>query len=161
MGAAIKNFNIMSTSDLLSIENEWKEITVVGNSYFEAQNKIALLKYLRAFSIAEKLVTHSAACKKCNIPNIQIYLISCNNIAETYCQLKKWEQADKMYRRAIFYLLFINESAINQKDTEEISKSLFRQVLLYKEFTTKSNELFNYQIVFDAFENEGFSFKSE
>jgi hypothetical protein len=42
MGAAIKNFNIMSTSDLLSIENEWKEITVVGNSYFEAQNKIAL-----------------------------------------------------------------------------------------------------------------------
>jgi hypothetical protein len=129
----------MSKLDLINLENDWKRSTIEGNHLMERFCDQALLEYNTAFAKAKKLMNHLTSCINSNIPILHIYLISCNNLAEAYFRTRKLKLADKMYRHAIFYTLFLQEKKAQQLSEKEIERAMHRQLLSYKDFTTVSN----------------------
>jgi hypothetical protein len=139
----------MSQTDLLYLENEWKELTKAGNDLCPKTTEQALIKYRSALAKAEKLMQYLNKCIASKIPVMPIFLISCNNLAETYCKLEKWDKADKMLKRGIFYIEFLRKKELHPDAEKVFHKWLFKQLLLYKEFTVRSDQHEKYKALIE------------
>ncbi|MXV37728.1 tetratricopeptide repeat protein [Flavobacteriaceae bacterium Ap0902] len=131
----------MSENCMNHIENYWKKLTTQANDYFN-QNRYAqaLNIYQNALYRAEVLNNHMFACVRCEIPFVQVYIISCNNLANTYQELGELEKAEEMLRRSFYFLLHIASKKII--DFEEIQREIKKVVLNYTQFMTQ-NEVEN------------------
>lgn len=86
--------------------------------------------------MAEVLNNHQPDCMKLNIPFIQVYTISCNNLANTYCKLGKQKEAEKILKRVFYYLLHL--VAKPELNTEEIQSELKRAIIALLHLTDKN-----------------------
>ncbi len=128
----------MSDTCIKHIENHWKAKTTASNELFnERKFQDALLGYKDALYRAEVLNNNFFDCIRVGIPFIQVYVISCNNIAYTYEELGKLEEAENMLKRAVYYLLHFEENKI--LDSNEIQSELRKASLIYMSFTEKNN----------------------
>ncbi len=134
----------MSTTDLIHIENDWKNVTITGNNLVNTAVKKALLNYKIALNKAEKLMEHQFKCSKLKIPVTHIFIISCNNLSETYSLIKKWDKAEKLLKRSIYYIEYLNHQNPESDSAYIASKQLFKQLLLFKEFSERSNQTHKY-----------------
>ncbi|TPN81230.1 tetratricopeptide repeat protein [Aquimarina algicola] len=114
-------------------ERLWKTITVDANTLFEQHKfKEALNNYKNALRQAEILNNYKSECIQGKIPFIQLYIISCNNIAYTYIELKLLEKAGDMFKRTIYYLLYLLDY-----DCAGIERELKRAVATYLDYSVK------------------------
>ncbi len=126
----------MSESCMQHIESVWKEKTNSANQFFnEGKLKEALMSYEEALYRAEILNNHQLEAKEKGIPFMQVFAISCNNIAFTYEEMGEIEKGNKMLQRVIYYFLFL---ANGQTDDSVIKNELKRALLTYKEFADKN-----------------------
>lgn len=78
------------------IEDYWKTLTVSGNDFFYTGNfEQALSVYQEALYRAEVLSNHRSDCSEHKIPFMQLYIICCNNLSNTYIKLGKLKDAEK------------------------------------------------------------------
>ena len=121
------------------IENRWKILTVSANKLFNKKDyNSSLESYKEALYRAEVLNNQFENCLRLNIPFIQAYIISCNNLAYNYEELGNLEEAENMLKKAIYYLLhFSGNTSLNK---EEIQSELKRATLALVEFTEKNNK---------------------
>ncbi|MGS2762785.1 tetratricopeptide repeat protein [Sinomicrobium sp. M5D2P9] len=129
----------MSEPCLNHIENYWKTKTNTSNKLFrKGQFEEALVGYKDALYRAEVLNHNLSACIRHHVPFIQVYIISCNNIAYTHVELKQEEQAEIMFRRVIYYLLHLLHKQHPDIKTEEIQNELKRAAITYTDFVTEN-----------------------
>lgn len=128
----------MSETCIKHIESYWKSKTTTSNEAFNNGNfEEALDGYKEALYRAEVLNKNYTDCIQANIPFIQVYIISCNNIANTYEELQQIEKAQNMLKRVVYYLLFFKgKKTIND---DEIESELKRASLGYLNFSKKNN----------------------
>nr|WP_315028586.1 tetratricopeptide repeat protein [uncultured Chryseobacterium sp.] len=129
----------MSDSCMNHIENHWKALTSSTNDYFNKGNfEKALSGYKDAFYRAEVLNSRITDCIRLKIPFVQVYIISCNNLANTYEELGKHEEAENMFKRVVYYLLHLaGNTTLN---IEDIQPELKRAAVTYIHFTEKTNK---------------------
>lgn len=129
----------MSEICIKRIENYWKSKTETSNRLFHKRKfNEALLGYKDALYRAEVLNINQADCIRDNIPFTQIYIISCNNIANTYKELQQLEEAENTLKRVVYYLLYLaNNDCIN---INEIRKELKRATITYINFVKYSGQ---------------------
>ncbi|MCG8900526.1 tetratricopeptide repeat protein [Tenacibaculum finnmarkense] len=124
----------MSNTCITRIENYWKIKTKNANDLFNQGNyNEALTYYTDALYRAEVLTKNTRTCNNVGIPFMQVYMISCNNLANTYKELGKPKQAVRMLKNYVYYLLHLIEK--NKNDTQEIQLELRRATLNYFSFT--------------------------
>ncbi|WP_106790850.1 hypothetical protein [Aquimarina sp. Aq78] len=119
------------------IENYWKAKITTSNILFN-KGKLdqALLGYKDALYRAEILNINQSDCIRDNIPFIQIYIISCNNIANTYKELKQYEEAENTLKRVVYYLLHLSSN--NDLNINEIKAELKRATIAYVNFVKEN-----------------------
>ncbi len=128
----------MSNSDLRAIEQYWQTLTRSSNVLFNADNfEEALLSYQSALSSAELLNNHIIDCIRLNVPFMQVYIISCNNLVNTYIALDKLDHADRMLKRVLYYLLHLVTHA--GLDHSELQSELKRAMVAYQQFAKRTN----------------------
>lgn len=128
----------MSDACMSHIERYWQALTVANNELFNKGDfKKALSGYKDALYRAEVLNNHITECVRLKIPFIQVYIISCNNLANTYEELGKLEKAENMLKRTVYYLLHL--SGNKGLNMNEIQSELKRAALAYVRFTEKNN----------------------
>lgn len=140
----------MSDFCINNVENHWKTLTNLANDFFNKKNyKLALNNYKNALYRAEVLNNHLQECIRLKIPFIQVYIISCNNLANTYKELEQMEEAENILKRTVHYLLHLTRNKnLNKYEiqtelkraslnyinfTEQISNNKAKQVYLYKQ----------------------------
>lgn len=127
----------MSDTCITHIEDHWKALTEVSNDFFEKGDfENALSGYKNALYRAEVLNNHFSDCLDLEIPFIQVYIISCSNLANTYDELGQQDEGAKVLLRAVHYLLHL--SGMEGIDQEEIHRELKRAVLNLLSFTEKN-----------------------
>jgi len=115
------------------IENYWKTKTTSSNILFnKGKLEEALVGYKDALYRAEVLNTHQSECIRNGVPFIQIYIISCNNIADIYKELKKYEEAENTLKRVVYYLLYLSKN--DGLNIAEIRRELKRATTSYVNF---------------------------
>ena len=128
---------IMSDTCITHIEDHWKALTEVSNDFFEKGDfESALSGYKNALYRAEVLNNHFSDCLDLEIPFIQVYMISCNNLANTYDELGQQDEAGKMLLRGVHYLLHL--SGMERIDQQDIHHELKRAVLSLLSYTEKN-----------------------
>jgi len=128
----------MANSDLRAIERYWQTLTLSSNALYNADKfEEALLSYQCALASAELLNNHLTDCIYLEVPVMQVYIISCNNLANTYIALGDFEQADRMLKRVLYYLLHLVVHV--QLDQNEIQSELKRATSAYQQFAEKTN----------------------
>ncbi len=128
----------MSSSCLKNIENFWKIKTKSANKLFNQGNyQEALNDYKEAMYRAEVLTINNENCKNVGIPFVQVYVISCNNLANTYQELGEVKKAMKILKRSVHYLLYLVKN--NLADIQEIKSDLQRAVVNYFNFSKMFN----------------------
>lgn len=121
------------------IEAYWKRHTVLCNELFRKKEfGQALSGYKEALHSAEVLNEHISDCLRLKIPFIQVYIISCNNLAHTYEASGQIEEAGLMFKRVVYYLLHL--TANKDLDKDEIQSELKRATINYMRFVEKVNE---------------------
>jgi len=146
----------MANSDLRAIERYWQTLTLSSNLLYNA-NKFeeALLSYQCSLASAELLNNHLTDCIYLEVPVMQVYIISCNNLANTYIALGDFEQADRMLKRVLYYLLHLVVHV--QLDQNEIQSELKRATSAYQQFAEKTNmEKHKRALFFDLFKEQLF-----
>lgn len=129
----------MSEPCLNHIENFWKAKTKASNQLFrKGQFEEALKGYKDALYRAEVLNNHLSDCIRNRVPFIQLYVISCNNIAYTHVELKQQKEAGAMFRRVVYYLLHLLKHEHPDINTEEIQSELKRAALTYTDFAAEN-----------------------
>lgn len=114
-------------------EIQWKGLVEEANLLFQSQDwKAALVGYRQALKKAETLNEQQADCQKWNIPFVQIYIVSCMNIAHTHMELADFESAEYMLRRIFYYLLYLIEK--EESDSLNLLLELKRSVLILMHF---------------------------
>ncbi len=84
----------MSDCQIVATRNNWEKNTIIANKYFsDGIYSEALSRYLSVLKIAEQLNHFSQDCKRLNIPFIQLFIISCNNLSNVYTVLGEWAMA--------------------------------------------------------------------
>lgn len=132
----------MSDSCMCHIENHWKTLTVSANETFNKKEyENALKNYKEALYRAEVLNIHFKDCLRLEIPFIQTYIISCNNLASTYEELEAFEEAEDMLKKVVYYLLHF--SGNNELNKDEIQAELKRATLALVAFTEKNKKAEN------------------
>jgi len=127
----------MSESCMQHIEDFWKKKTNAANQLLnEGKHKEALLVYEEALYRAEVLNNHQSDAIDLGIPFIQVFAISCNNIAFTYEEMGQIEKSKKMLERVVYYFLYLTKG--KQVDLNEIQSELKRAILTYKEFVDRN-----------------------
>lgn len=127
----------MSQSCIRRIESYWKELTVSSNTLFDKKDyKEALNGYTQALYRAEVLNNHGDLAIDNNIPFMQVFIISCNNLANTYEALDSFNKADKMWQRPVYYLLHL--TLRKKSDPVEIKTELRQAVLNYTNFAKRN-----------------------
>ncbi|OFM81164.1 tetratricopeptide repeat protein [Weeksella sp. HMSC059D05] len=128
----------MSDTCMNHIEKYWQALTVANNELFNKGDfEKALSGYKDALYRAEVLNNHIKDCVRLKIPFIQVYIISCNNLANTYEELGKLEEAENMLKRTVYYLLHL--SGNKELNLNEIQSELKRVALTYVRFAEKNN----------------------
>ena len=126
----------MSDTCMSHIENHWKTLTITANESFEKGNlEQALLDYTDALFRAEVLNNHQQESLRLDIPFVQVFIISCNNLSATYEDLGNLDQAEKFLKRVVYYLLHITTLKTVKED--EIQRELKKAALLLLNFTKK------------------------
>lgn len=120
------------------IERYWQALAVSNNELFNKGDfENALTGYKDALYRAEVLNNNIPDCIRLKIPFIQVYIISCNNLANTYEELGNLEESENMLKRAVYYLLhLIGNKALN---ISEVQSELKRATLAYVRFAEKNN----------------------
>lgn len=128
----------MSDTCMSHIERYWQALTISNNKLFNKGNfEKALVGYKDALYRAEVLNNHIPDCLRLNIPFIQVFIISCNNLANTYEELGNLEEAENMLKRTVYYLLHLaNKKKLNNN---EIQSELKKAILHYIQFAEKTN----------------------
>lgn len=128
----------MSDTCLGQIERYWQGLTVPANEFFNTGNfEKALSGYQDALFRAEVLNNNITRCIHLKIPFEKIYIISCNNLANTYEELGLIEKAENMLKRAIYYLLHLAGNRELKKG--EIQSEIVRATVNYIRFAEKRN----------------------
>jgi len=128
----------MSDICLNHIENYWKTKTQIANKSFQRkQFKKALIDYKNALYRSEVLNNYSSNCKKLKIPFVQVYLISCNNLVNTYEALGNLPEAENMLKRKIHFILHFKNS--EHTDKTILQSELKRAALAYLDFTKQKD----------------------
>lgn len=144
----------MSDSCIISLENQWKTKTVAANALFNKTEYVTAMEgYNEALYKAEALNMHSTDCLRVDVPYVQIFIISCNNLAYTFEAMGDFEAADKMLKRSVYYLL----SLVNNKNSKPqvILAELKRATLAYSAFTDEqANENHKKEQVFEHLKEE-------
>lgn len=130
----------MSKTDLITLENDWKTLTKSGNKIVNETTEKALSKYKEALGKAEELMEHQMKCIDFKIPVMPIFLISCNNLVQVYMVLEKWEVADKMVQRGLFYILHLSSQNLHPQASKKLQKWIIKQLALHKEFALRSEQ---------------------
>ncbi|MBF8148910.1 tetratricopeptide repeat protein [Winogradskyella sp. F6397] len=137
----------MSDISLNDIENYWKTKTKTSNKLFEEkQFKKALIGYKNALYRSEILNNHPSNCKKLKIPFTQIYLISCNNLVNTYKALGNLLEAENILKRKVIFLLHFKNSKYTDNDILE--SELRRASIAYFNFVEQLDPSKNKQTQF-------------
>ncbi|PKH49473.1 tetratricopeptide repeat protein [Tenacibaculum sp. Bg11-29] len=124
----------MSDTCITQIENYWKIKTKNATNLFNQGNyHEALTNYNDALYRAEVLTKNTKFCKGVGIPFIQVYIISCNNLANTYKKLNEPEKAIKMIKKTVYYLLYLTKN--NQSNMQEIQSELRKATINYFNLT--------------------------
>lgn len=128
----------MSHQCLISIKEAWKLKTKNSNKLFSKGNfKASLLGYEEALCRAEVLNQHLETASDIGIPYLQIFIISCNNIAFTHEKLNSANQGEKMLQRVIYFLIYRHEKS--NHNLKEIKTELQRALLTYNDYTQRNN----------------------
>ncbi|MDR7131903.1 tetratricopeptide (TPR) repeat protein [Algoriphagus sp. 4150] len=102
----------MSDTCMSHIENHWKALTLTANDCFNKEDfEKALSGYKEALYRAEVLNDHQENCQQLDIPFMQVFIISCNNLSNTYQKLGQYDAAEIMLKRAVHYLLHLSTQA--------------------------------------------------
>ena len=126
----------MSELCMRHIESVWKEKTDAANQLFkEGKYKEALTGYKEALFRAEVLNHHKSEAARLGIPFMQIFAISCNNVAFNYEEMGEIKQCKKMLERVIYYFLFLIEGG--QADDPAVQNELKRAFFTYKDFSVR------------------------
>lgn len=128
----------MSENCIKHIEEYWKTKTTMSNKLFKQSNfKKALSGYKEAMYRAEVLNSNHIDCVRSKVPFLQIFIISCNNLANTYEKMRKIKEAEGYLKRVIYYLLY----AIRSKDFDknETQSELKKAILKYIHFAEENN----------------------
>jgi len=129
----------MSDACMNHIENHWKVLTNFANEVFDKGNfEKALSAYENALYRAEVLNNNIRDCIRLKIPFIQVYIVSCNNLANTYEKLGKYKEAEKILKRVIYYLLYLVKN--KDVDKDEIQSELKKSILFLNNFANKNKE---------------------
>ena len=81
------------------------------------------------------------------IPFIQIFAISCNNIAFTYEKMGLSQKGEKMLQRVVYFLVFQHEKT--EHNSRRNSSELKRAMLNYNEFANRNTlDVDNVKLVF-------------
>ncbi len=127
----------MSDTCMNHIERHWQALTTSTNEIFNQGNfENALSGYKDALYRAEVLNNNISDCIRLKIPFIQVYIISCNNLANTYEELGKLEEAENMLKRTVYYLLHL--AGNKELNIDEIQSELKRATLAYVRFAEKN-----------------------
>ena len=127
----------MINKDVCSMERHWQALTLSSNAFFDANDfEKALSNYERALTSAESLNNRMADCIRLDVPFMQVYIISCTNLANTYEALGELEYADRMFKRVVYYLLHLQVHV--QLDQNEIRSELKRATFAYLQFAGKT-----------------------
>lgn len=128
----------MSESCITHIEFAWRAKTNAANLLFEAKKfKEASLIYKEALYRAEVLNSHQTLAQKMKIPFMQVFTVSCNNLAFAYEELSEMEESKKMLERVILYLLcLLRKKGIDKQNIKNELKTAF---LNYSAFANKHN----------------------
>jgi tetratricopeptide (TPR) repeat protein len=126
----------MSEQCVKHIEESWKQKTVFSNELFnKGKYDAALNAYTEALYRAEILNANYRDAMRSGIPFIQVFSISCNNLANTYEEMGELEDAAKMLKRVVYFLLHLsNDQDLN---ASEIQSELKRASLAYSSFADK------------------------
>lgn len=126
----------MSDTCMSHIENHWKTLTITANESFEKGNlEQALLDYTDALFRAEVLNNHQQESLRLDIPFVQVFIISCNNLSATYEDLGNLDEAEKFLKRVVYYLLHITTLKTVKED--EIQRELKKAAILLLNFNKK------------------------
>lgn len=121
------------------IEANWKRHTVLSNELFRKKEfGQALSGYKEALYRAEVMNEHISDCLRLKIPFIQVYIISCNNLANTYEASGHIEEAEGMFKRVVYYLLHL--AGNKDLNIDEIQSELKRATINYMRFVEKVND---------------------
>ncbi len=118
----------MSDTCMSHIENHWKTLTLTANDCFNKEDfEKALSGYKEALYRAEVLNDHQENCQQLEIPFMQVFIISCNNLSNTYLKLGQCEAAEIMLKRAVHYLLHLSKQKyINMDELQnELKRASF------------------------------------
>ncbi|WP_103071786.1 tetratricopeptide repeat protein [Aquimarina sediminis] len=127
----------MSEVCIKHIANYWKAKTTISNRLFnQGKFKEALLGYKDALYRAEVLNMNQEDCIRDKVPFMQIYIISYNNLANVYKELKQQEEAENTLKRVVYYLLYL--VGTDCIDVNEIQKELKRATVSYLDFVEKN-----------------------
>ncbi|TXD48296.1 tetratricopeptide repeat protein [Polaribacter sp. IC073] len=128
----------MSDNCMNHIEKHWQILTVSNNELFNRGDfEEALLGYKDALYRAEVLNNNISDCIRLKIPYIQVYNISCNNLANTYEELGNKAAAENMLKRVVYYLL---QLTVNKElNIDELQSELKLATLAYVNFLEKNN----------------------
>lgn len=124
------------------VEEEWKERTIQANLNFNKCHYWDALKgYKAALKSAEQLNLHGADCLDLQIPYIQVFIISCNNLSHTYTALGKIQLAESMLRRSIYFLIHVyeNERLAQDQFASELKRATVGYSLFTKQFKAFNN----------------------
>ncbi len=128
----------MSTSCLKNIEKFWKLKTKNANELFNQGNYAeALNDYKEAMYRAEVLTINNKYCNGTDIPFVQVYIISCNNLANTYQELGNIKEAVEILKRSVYYLLYLVKN--NLGNLQEIQAELRKALVHYFNFSKTFN----------------------
>ncbi|UII34562.1 tetratricopeptide repeat protein [Fulvivirga ulvae] len=128
----------MSDTCVKHIEDFWKNKTKSSTELFNKGSfEEALEGYQEALYRAEVLNHNFSNCLRVGIPFIQVYVISCNNLANTYEEMGQLEEAEKMLKRVIYYLLHM--AGNDTLNIEEIQSELKRASLCYVRFADENH----------------------
>ena len=99
--------------------------------------KMSLSGYKDALGRAEQLNNIFSECIRRGIPFIQVYVISCNNLANTYKELQQYNEAENILKRVVYFLLHGAEE--KRLDTDEIQSELKKAMLTCIGFAKKNH----------------------
>lgn len=127
----------MCETRLKHIENDWKAKTDASNTLFnKGDYEQSLNGYRDALDRAKILNNHKEEAILLNIPFVQLFAISCNNIAYTYEEMQMKKKGGEMLKRVIYFLLtLVESSSVNQN---EIQSELKRAMLNYTDYAKRN-----------------------
>lgn len=150
----------MSDTCIKHIEQAWKVKTELSNDLFnQGKYEHSLSGYQEALCRAEVLNNNLPKAKRIGIPVIQIFAISCNNIAYTYENIGLIEEGEKMLKRVIYFLLLqSNNKSLNPA---EIQNELKGAMFNYTEFAKRNGiDIKNAQKVFTEIQEQFITYET-